>query len=64
MDQNYAFFMEADVSPYVGKWIAISNGEIVSSGEDVKEVFKEAKKKNPKCKPLLTKVPTQETMIL
>jgi hypothetical protein len=64
MDQNYTFFMQADISPYIGKWIAICDGEIVSSGENVKEVFKEAKQKCPKSKPLLTKVPTQETMIL
>ncbi|HJX06208.1 MAG TPA: DUF5678 domain-containing protein [Candidatus Nanoarchaeia archaeon] len=63
MDQNYAFFMETDISPYVGKWIAIADGEIVASGENVKEVFKEARKKT-KSRPLLTKVPTQETMIL
>ena len=63
VNPNYQFFMNSDVSEYSGKWIAICKQEIISSGEDVKKVYSEAKKKCPKSKPLITRVPTEETMI-
>ena len=56
--------MKTDLSPYVGKWIAICNNKIVSSGSNLKKVMNDAKKAYPKEKPLLTRVPTEETMIL
>ena len=63
MEQNYEFFMKADLSSYIGKWIAICDEKIVSSGNNPKKVFEKAKKLCPGHKPLLTKVPEKETMI-
>lgn len=63
MGKNYEFFMKTDLSHYIGKWIAICNQKIVSSGNDPKQVFQEAKRKCPSERPLLTKVPEKETMI-
>ncbi|MBI2652412.1 succinyl-CoA synthetase subunit alpha [Candidatus Woesearchaeota archaeon] len=63
MEQNYEFFMKTDLSSYIGKWIAICNEKIVSSGENPKQVFEQAKKLCPGYRPLLTKIPEKETMI-
>jgi len=63
MDKNYSFFMQANVDKYVGEWIAICEEKIVSHGKDVKAVFKQAKEKCPKGRPLLTRIPDKETMI-
>ena len=63
MNKNYNFFMKTDISGYIGKWIAVCNRKIVASGDNAKEVFKEAKRKCPKERPLLTRVPEKETMI-
>lgn len=63
MEENYQFFMRTNVDPYIGQWIAICNQKVVSHGMDVKKVFKEAKKKCPKERPLLTRIPNKETMI-
>ena len=63
MNKNYDFFMESDLSKFVGEWVAISNQRIVSSGKSAKQVFKQAKKKHPNARILLTKVPEKETMI-
>lgn len=63
MEKNYEFFMKTDLSRYIGKWIAICNEKIVSSGDNPKEVFTKAKNLCPGHKPLLTKVPEKETMI-
>ena len=62
--QNYAFFMKEDVSKYSGEWIAICNKQVVSSGPSAKVLFDEAKKKYPKERPFIARVPTEETMIL
>lgn len=63
MDKNYQFFMKTNIGHYVGEWIAICGQKIVSHGKDVKRVFKEAKKKCPAERPLITRVPDKETMI-
>ena len=63
MKDNYEFFMEADLSGHVGRWIAICNSAIVSEGEEPRKVFAEAKKKCQSKRILLTKVPSDATMI-
>ncbi len=64
MNPNYNFFMKEDVSPYLDQWIAIVDSKIVSHGKDVRQVFEEARKRFPGKRPLVTKVPGKETMIL
>ncbi|HLC57573.1 MAG TPA: DUF5678 domain-containing protein [Candidatus Nanoarchaeia archaeon] len=63
MNQNYNFFMEENLERYIGEWIAICKNQIIAHGKDVKKVFKEAKEKCPKERPLITKVPDKEAMI-
>jgi len=63
MNSNYKFFMKASMDAYIGQWIAICDEKVVSHGKDAKKVFKEAKTKYPKKRPLLTKIPEKETMI-
>lgn len=63
MNQNYQFFMKANLNPYIGEWIAICNKKIVAHGKSVKEVYKKAKEEYPKNKLLVTKVPDKQTMI-
>ena len=63
-DENYQFYLKANINKYLGQWVAICNQKIVSSGTDVKKVYKEAREKCPKEKPLLTRVPDKETTIL
>jgi len=63
LKQNYDFFIETDLKDYKGEWVAICDNKIVSHGKDVKEVFREAQKKYPDKKPLLSKVPSKSAMI-
>ncbi|MBI4439685.1 succinyl-CoA synthetase subunit alpha [Candidatus Woesearchaeota archaeon] len=63
MNKNYEFFMKTDLSPFLGKWIAICDEKVVSSGENPKKVLSEAKETCPGHRPLLAKVPGKETMI-
>jgi len=63
MDQNYRAYMKESMERYIGEWVAICNHKIISHGPDFKMVFKEAKDKCPKSRPLITRVPDKETMI-
>ena len=59
----YTFYIETDLSDYIGEWVAIVNREIVSHKKDVKEVYKEAKQKYPGKRPLLARVPEEKALI-
>ena len=64
MSKNYDYLMKADVSKYMGEWIAVSNKQIVSHGNDFKNVFYEAKKAYPNEMPFIALIPDGRTMIL
>ncbi len=64
MDKRYAVFVNTDMSRYTGMWVAIVGEEVVSFGENPKTVYKKAAEGHPGKRPLLAKVPTNETMIL
>lgn len=61
---DYGYFMKINLSPYIGEWVAICDERIVSHDLSFKKAFHEAKEKCPHTKPLLTRVPEKETMIL
>jgi hypothetical protein len=63
LEADYDFFLETDTSEYKGKWIAVSNNQIIAMGKDVKQVGEDAKKKIGSNKFLLVRVPSKETMI-
>ena len=42
-ESNYQYFMQVDVSKYIGEWIAIYDNKVIASGKDLKEVAKKAK---------------------
>lgn len=64
VNKEYDFFMQSNLTKHIGNWIAIVDDQIVASGKDVKGIYAEAKKKYPLKRPLLTRVPNKETMIL
>jgi len=45
--KNYNWYIKADISNYAGKWIAIVNGKVASSGNNAQKVYQEAKKMYP-----------------
>lgn len=55
-----------DVKKYGGKQVAIANGKIIASGENAKEVLREAKRKLPQAnwrEILLVSVPNGLTVV-
>ncbi len=61
--EAYTYYINADLSKYIGHWIAIVDDKIVAHGKNVKEVYNDAKKAYPNKKPLLAKVPKEKTLI-
>ena len=63
-EEEIKWFSKANLSKYIGKYIAIVDNRVVSSGENAKEVWKTAKEKYPDKTPSLAKVPKEELLIL
>ncbi|MCX6749417.1 MAG: DUF5678 domain-containing protein [Candidatus Pacearchaeota archaeon] len=63
LEQNYEVYLQTNLDSYLGEWVAICENRVVSHGKNVKKVFEEARLKYPNKKPLLTKVPSKETLI-
>lgn len=53
-----------ELRKYAGKHVAIIDDKVVVVGKSAKEAYDMAKKKFPKESPLLTYIPTGETLIL
>ncbi|MGD0688400.1 MAG: DUF5678 domain-containing protein [Candidatus Bathyarchaeia archaeon] len=58
------FFVAIDFSRYKGRYVAVVGKRVVASGTNAKQVWLEAKRKNPKARPELHKVPKDETLVL
>lgn len=52
------------IEEYMGKWIAMVGSEVVSKGDNGKEVYSEAKRKFPNREIFVMKVPADTVMIL
>jgi ABC-type molybdate transport system substrate-binding protein len=61
---DYEWFVKTDLSRYKGKYVAIADQKVVSSGYDAKKVYEEARKKAPQSKPALAKIPSEDVMVL
>ena len=62
--KNYEFYINADLSEYAGKWIAIVDGKVVASGDRADEVIEKVRREYPNKKFLLSKVPEPGMLIL
>jgi len=63
LESNYQYFMETDISRYIGEWIAIYDKKIIAHGKNLKEVASKAKEVSGGRKFLLARVPSEEAMI-
>lgn len=60
---NYEWFINADLSGFAGKWIAIVDKEVVASGGNASHVLHKAKEKFPRSRPFLTKVTNTRSVL-
>ncbi len=64
VSKEFEFYLKADLSKYEGKYVAIVDNKVVASGANAKDVLEEAKRKFPHKKPMLAKIPTEDTLVL
>jgi len=62
-NDSYLSFLTADLKRYLGEWVAICDGKVISHDSSFKKAYIEAKRQCPQKRPLLTRVPNQDTMI-
>ena len=63
LEVNYQYFLDANLAQYIGEWVAIYEGKVIAHAKDVRIVAKEAQKICGNKKFLLSRVPSEETMI-
>lgn len=62
-EQNYEYYVEADVGNYIGEWVAVAEDNVIAHGKNVKLVAEQAKALCQGKKFLLARVPDKEAMI-
>lgn len=63
VNQEFEYFIKADLRKYKGQYVAIVENKVVASGDNAKKVWEEAQKKTGKI-PTLAKIPKEEALIL
>jgi type IV secretory pathway VirB10-like protein len=61
---DYDWYIQADLSRYQGKYVAIAGRKVVAAGYNAKQVYENALKKSPKIPPTLAKIPAWDVMVL
>ena len=62
-EKNYSFYIQTDMSSYIGEWVAVLGDRVIAHGKNIKEVVKIAQGLSKGKKFLLARVPDQEAMI-
>jgi hypothetical protein len=57
-------FVAIDFSKYKGRYVAVVGKRVVASGTNAKQVWLEAKKKDPTARPELHKIPKDDPLFL
>lgn len=64
LQQNYEWYLSANVEEYLGKWIAVVDLQIVASGESLKDIYAKVRKEYPGQKPLFEFVDRKKLQML
>ena len=66
MKSEYEYILSAcdQLGEHLGEWIAVIDEEIVSTGDDAKKVYQEAKEKYADKTPFIMKIPKETVMLL
>ena len=55
---------DINVGDHFGEWVAVVDGEVISSGIDAKKVYQDAKEKYVDKIPFIMKIPKEITILL
>lgn len=63
-DVNYEWFLRTYLEKFRELYIAVVDGRVVESGEELEKIYVKVKEKYPKKEVVLWKVPKEEAFIL
>ena len=63
-EYEYILSVRDQLGEHLGKWIAVVGEEIVSTGDNAKEVYLKAKEKHADKTPFIMKIPKETVMLL
>ena len=61
---EFEFFVNNDLSEFVGKWVAILDNKVVVASESFREVAEAVDRKFKGRKPLIARIPENKALIL
>ncbi len=61
---NSKFFMENDLTPYAGKWVAILNEIVIASNKNIDKTLNDAKRLAGAEKFLIAKIPEKNQVLI
>ena len=61
--RTYDYYANADLSKYVGEWVAIVDNKVVAHGKNLKEIIKKTKEQKPNQTPFVAKIPTTKNVL-
>jgi len=66
MKSEYEYIMSVkdQLGEHLGDWITVVGEDIISTGNDAKEVYRKAKEKYPGKTPFIMKIPKETVMLL
>ena len=64
LDENYDFFIQADLRKYAGRYVAIHDRKVQASGTNLRELYELMKRRFPGVIPFIAEVQTGHAMVL
>ncbi len=61
--RDYDWFLKADMKKYRGKYVIVKGQKIVLSGTNLKQLIQKFKRRYPRQRPIITKIPRDELLI-
>jgi hypothetical protein len=63
LDENYDFFIQADLRAYAGKYVAIHDRKVQACGTNLRELYELMKRRFPGVIPFIAEVQTGQAML-
>lgn len=64
MTKEFEYYTASDMAMHVGKWVAILDNKVISSGVSLKSVYADALKESGDREPLFVRVPEKDEKLI
>lgn len=63
LDANHKAFLDIDLTPFAGQWVAISDGQLIAHDNDFSKLAVKVKGLHLSSRPLFASVPKGELLL-